>query len=99
VDKNNIHIIEDTITQGRLTACKHANGRDWWVITHKFYSDIYYKVLVQPDTTIVISQAIGPIETSNDILGMAKFSADGNKYCFLNNDLTLDLLDFDRCTG
>jgi len=98
-DKKNLHIIEDTITQGRLAACKHANGRDWWIITHKFYSDIFYKVLVTPDTLIITSQAVGPTQTSNDILGMAKFSPDGSKYCFLNQDLSFDLFDFDRCNG
>lgn len=99
VDKKNLHIIEDTITQGRLTAVKHANGRDWWVVTHKFYSDVFYKVLVQPDTVLVSSQAVGPVQTTNDILGMAKFSPDGSKYCYLNHYLTFDLFDFDRCTG
>lgn len=99
VNRKNIHIIEDTITQGRITAIKHANGRDWWVVQHKFYSDLFYKLLVQPDTVLVSSQASGPVQTSNDILGMAKFSPDGSKYCFLNNNLTFDLFDFDRCSG
>ena len=99
LDKKNIHIVDDTLAQGRLTATRHANGRDWWVVTHKFYSDVFYKVLVQPDTVVVSSQAVGPIQTTNDILGMAKFSPDGSKYCFLNHYLTFDLFDFDRCTG
>ncbi|MCX6290712.1 MAG: hypothetical protein NT126_02995, partial [Bacteroidetes bacterium] len=30
-NKKNISIINDTLTLGRITACKHANGRDWWV--------------------------------------------------------------------
>jgi hypothetical protein len=99
VEKKNIHIIEDTITQGRITATRHANGRDWWVVTHKFYSDVFYNVLVQPDTVLISSQAVGPVQTTNDILGMAKFSPDGSKYCYLNHYLTFDLFDFDRCTG
>ncbi len=99
INKKNIPIVEDTVTQGRITAVKHANGRDWWVVTHKFYSDVFYTVLVQPDTLLVSSQAVGPVQTSNDIVGMAKFSADGSKYCYLNFDLTFDLFDFDRCSG
>jgi hypothetical protein len=59
--KKNIHIIEDTVSQGRITACKHANGIDWWVITHKYYSDIYYKILIKPDTLIVTQQYIGSV--------------------------------------
>ncbi len=42
----NIIILEDTLTWGGLTACKHANGRDWWVIFHRYYSDSYYKLLI-----------------------------------------------------
>ena len=99
VDKKNIHIIEDTIAKGRLTAIRHANGRDWWIVTHKFYSDVFYKVLVQPDTELVTSQAVGPVQTTNDVLGMAKFSPDGSKYCFLGYEKNIDLFDFDRCTG
>ena len=99
INKKNIPIVEDTVTQGRITAVKHANGRDWWVVQHKFYSDVFYTVLVQPDTVVVSSQAVEPVQTTNDILGMAKFSPDGSKYCYLNHYLTFDLFDFDRCTG
>ncbi|MBK6481621.1 MAG: T9SS type A sorting domain-containing protein [Chitinophagaceae bacterium] len=99
VNKKNIPIVEDTVTQGRITAVKHANGRDWWVVQHKFYSDVFYTVLVQPDTVVVSSQAVGPVQTSNDIVGMAKFSPDGSRYCYMNYDLTFDLFDFDRCSG
>ena len=99
VAKKNLHIVEDTIAKGRLTASRHANGRDWWVVTHKFYSDVFYKVLMQPDTLLVSSQAVGPVQTTNDVLGMAKFSPDGSKYCFLGYEKNIDLYDFDRCSG
>ncbi len=82
--KKNIHILEDTIMWGRLTACRHANGRDWWVITHKFFSDKYYKILINPDTIIIFSeQNIGNIFSSYDANGMAVFSSDGSQYAHL----------------
>jgi hypothetical protein len=96
--RKNLFIVEDTISQGRLTACKHANGRDWWVITHKYHSDKYYKVLVMPDTLMLFEQNIGNTFTSNDIDGMAVFSSDGSQYAHLNINDTIDLLQFDRCT-
>lgn len=98
-DKKNIHVIEDTVSQGRITACKHANGRDWWVITHKYYSDVYYKILVTPDTMLVTQQVIGGVFKSNDIDGMAVFSPDGLQYAHLNHYDTLEIYQFDRCTG
>jgi hypothetical protein len=97
--KKNIHLIEDTVSQGRITACRHANGRDWWVITHKFHSDIYYIVHVNPDTFIVKEQNIGKVLYSNDIYGMGVFSPDGTWYAQVNANDTLDLFNFDRCTG
>lgn len=93
-----VTIIDDTLTWGRITACKHANGRDWWVITHRYYSDLYYKLLLTPDTILVSQQNIGRIVT-NDVGGMAWFSPDGSKYAMISVDNKLDLLNFDRCTG
>ena len=48
----NKHVVDDTLVWGRLTACKHANGRDWWIISHKAFSDLYYEFLVNPDTIL-----------------------------------------------
>ena len=97
--KKNIHLVEDTIMWGRLTACKHANGRDWWIITHKFFSDKYYKLLIEPDTMILYEQSIGNIFSSYDANGMAVFSPNGSQYAHLNMNDTIELLQFDRCTG
>jgi hypothetical protein len=93
-----VTLINDTMTWGRLTACKHANGRDWWVIMHRYYSDLYYKILVTPDTMLVSQQNIGRI-VNRDIDGMACFSTDGSIYSMISVDNKLDVLNFDRCTG
>ena len=95
----NLTIISDTLEWGRLTACRHANGRDWWIITHKFHSDIYYKVLQLPDSINIYSQNIGNEFNSFNSNGMAVFSSDGSKYAHLNVNDTIDLLNFDRCSG
>jgi hypothetical protein len=97
--KKNVHIIEDTLSQGRITACKHANGIDWWILTHKYYSDMFYKILVTADTILVKQQSIGSIFKSNDVNGMAVFSPDGSKYANVNFNDTLELYNFNRCTG
>lgn len=98
-NEKNVHVINDTISQGRIAACKHGNGRDWWVVTHKFYSDIYYILRVTPDTIYNKTQQIGNSFYSDDIAGMAVFSPDGSKYAHLNINDTIDLLSFDRCSG
>jgi hypothetical protein len=80
-----------------MVATKHANGRDWWVLMHRYYSDKFYKILITPDTIQVFDQNIGSIIT-DDVWGQAVFSPDGSKYA-LFTDHALDLYDFDRCTG
>lgn len=93
-----IPVINDSLLWGRITACKHANGRDWWILMHRYYSDLYYKVLVTPDTMIVSQQTIGRV-ISSDVAGMACFSPDGNQYAMLSDNNELDVFNFDRCTG
>ena len=94
-----LHLIDDTLVWGRLTACKHANGRDWGVITHKFHSDLYYKFLITPDTILgPYKQSIGSIITM-DVVGRGAFSPDGRKFAYVSPNDTLDIFDFDRCSG
>ncbi len=47
IQKNTV-LLNDSIVPGKITAVKHANGRDWWVIVHQFHSGIIYKYLVTP---------------------------------------------------
>jgi hypothetical protein len=51
--KNQI-VFSDTLNWG-IGACKHANGRDWWVVMQKQASDIIYIVLVTPDGIVQIN--------------------------------------------
>lgn len=106
----NLYAVEDTIVLGRLTACKHANGRDWWVITHEYNNDRFYSVLITPDgVSEPFSQFIGEVskpyfkygnqKVDNDIASQAFFSPDGSKYAFVTNNFSVYLFDFDRCTG
>ena len=106
----NINIINDTLLLGRITACKHANGRDWWVVVHKYYSDIYYKLLFTENGVYgPYTQQIGSLFPAKiltpfgyddfDIAGMACFSPDGSKYATVGPSRIMEVLDFDRCTG
>jgi hypothetical protein len=95
----NKYAIEDTLNQGGLTAVKHANGRDWWVIFHEYDSNKYYKLLVTPNGLEgPFEQNIGVV-ISQDIVVQATFSPDGAKYCFSNAGGTFEYMQFNRCTG
>lgn len=99
--QKNIPAIHDTITLGEMTAVKHANGRDWWIVTHKFDSDQFLTVLVTPQgVTGPFRQPVGPNYFAG-ANGQVVFSQDGKR--FARYDPTrgedLDLFNFDRCTG
>jgi len=66
----NVLVLTDTLALGRLTACRHANGRDWWIIAHKYWSNCWYKFLYSPaGISLVDSQCIGRISRNNDVFG------------------------------
>ena len=96
VTQKNFPIITDTLNLGKITACRHANGRDWWVVCHRLNSNMYYKLLVTPyGLPTVSSQNIGSVRQWD--AGNAKFSPDGSKFAYYHRGL--DIMDFDRCTG
>ena len=100
VSKNQV-ILSDDLNVGRLTAVRHANGRDWWVFCHKLDTNIYYRLLVTPSGILVDgTQAIGAVREAD--AGQVCFSPDGSKFAYYWGDEPgddLDILSFDRCSG
>ncbi|MDZ7910566.1 MAG: hypothetical protein U5O16_01775 [Rhodococcus sp. (in: high G+C Gram-positive bacteria)] len=47
IEKNKI-IVNDTLDLGKITATRHANGRDWWVIIPEYQTNKYYTLLITP---------------------------------------------------
>lgn len=102
IQKNQL-IINDTLSYGFMTACKHANGRDWWVLINKYPSNNFYKLLLDENGVHINDvQPVGDVVSRG--LGQAVFSPDGTKYVQYMGVSTsignyLYLYDFDRCTG
>jgi hypothetical protein len=96
VSIKNIPILQDTIVQGQLTACKHANGRDWWLIIPEYAHPDYYVYLVSPlGIQFQSKQTIGQRYYG----GQASFSPDGSHYGMYDTDTDIEIFDFDRCSG
>jgi hypothetical protein len=102
ISKNDT-VFSDTLNWG-IGACKHANGRDWWVVMQKHNSDVVYAVLFTPDgvNTIVTQHLNVPFAWYNST--SLVFSNDGNHFSYIRyypptKESTLQLLDFDRCNG
>jgi hypothetical protein len=99
VVQKNIPLIQDTLLTGGITACKHANGRDWWVITHQYNSDLWYTLLITPyGINGPYLQNAGPVITES-YFNQAAFSPDGTKFAIFQATQGLDLYNFDRCSG
>ena len=96
-------LIIDTLEYGKLTATKHANGRDWWIVINESHTNRFYKILLD-DTGINIynTQIVGMPNTEG--AGQAKFSPDGSNFVMYSNinqtiGQFVEIYDFDRCTG
>ncbi len=87
-----------------ISAIKHANGRDWWVLARPWDSPnlspvkTFYKWLVTDQGVSGIStQDIGVPTISGFV--RFKFSPDGSKLAMTHAYGSLQLFDFDRCSG
>jgi len=102
IDKNHL-LIADTLNLGKLCAVKHANGRDWWSIIQEYYTNQFYRILINPEGVhLQESQLLEDSIYSG--AGQVVFSPDGTKfvqYIIKNAPLghLIYIYDFDRCTG
>ena len=94
----NIPLVLDTISPDGFHAIKHANGRDWWILAAKQYSNKYYNILLSSDGIKVKEQVIGT-PTWSGAGGEMVFSPDGSKLARFNAQDDLRIFDFNRCTG
>ncbi|REK36382.1 MAG: hypothetical protein DWQ44_02865, partial [Bacteroidetes bacterium] len=99
VVQKNIRLTTDSITQ-RLTAVKHANGRDWWLIQQRWDQDEYLVYLISPSGIQGPSrQAVGTPDSKYMTVGQSRFSRSGERFVSVSPNCQIDLLDFDRCSG
>jgi hypothetical protein len=99
-DKNTL-IDTGNISDG-ITAIRHGNGRDWWILYKKwlFNNNIIYKILLTPQGLSSIStQNIG-LSFSNGGFYRLIPSQDGSAIVGLcNSSISIEKFSFDRCTG
>ncbi len=101
----NQRLIKDTLYTGGLTAVRHANGRDWWILVPAFYKPGFFRILLNPNGMHVYTQSIpGLPYGENNEGGMSVFSPDGHKYIRVSNysyqmPFRFEIYSFDRCSG
>jgi gliding motility-associated-like protein len=89
----------------KITAVKHANGKDIWVFTHTWGDDAFYAYLINSEGLFgpVVSNT-GIVHTAdmqfNNAIGYMKASPDGKKIALVIYGLnTIEILDIDNETG
>ncbi len=83
-----------------ITAIKHGNGRDWWVIVRDWngYNNKFYYYSVTPaGITLDHIQYIG--DTVKSGFYRIEASDDGEKVACIANQGLISVFDFDRCGG
>lgn len=106
INQKNIKLL-DTVAE-KLTAVRHANGIDYWVITHKYFSDAFYSYHLSSSGIIdtVISH-VGSIHPTGMIglggaIGQLKASPNGQKLAIVNGQSAPNIAEyfnFDKSTG
>jgi gliding motility-associated-like protein len=107
VELKNIHL-QSNVTE-KVTAVKHCNNRDIWIVAHGSVSDIYYSFLVSAagiNLTPVVSHAgvvlpgvVAPSSFDSSALGYLKASPNGKKIAAAHWPVNVDVSDFDNATG
>ena len=102
ISKNNV-VLNDSLFLGTyVTATRHGNGRDWWVVNPRRWSNNIHVSLL--NTAGVEYKGMQNFDTlgleidSAYCCSQTAFSTDGSKY-FRNSPKNLLVFDFDRCTG
>ena len=100
IEKNQIIIDSSLLLLNYLTAIKHSNKEDWWIL--QISQDEKIKIFLLDSNGFNLNSDfelnVSFIENSSGS-GTAKFSPDGSKYVFFNPYDNLHLYDFDRSSG
>lgn len=90
-------IVGGKVTE-KLTAVRHANGRDYWIVVHGWQSNAFYSFLLSPAgiSTVpvvsnvgVIHQGGGSFFSAANAVGCMRASPDGRHLALAQRDFTM----------
>jgi hypothetical protein len=96
------------LSKTQMMACKHANGKDWWLLKMMHDSVSVYTFLITKDSVYNFGKQSFPYPRKTaslnaywENMGQIQLSTDGKKFAATCNNMhnELFLADFDRCTG
>lgn len=88
----------------KLTAALHRNGKDYWILTHEWLSDVFiaYKITAQGLAQEAVTSSVGSIHNGGTLntQGYMKANPDGTNVALaLEESGVLEIFDFDNETG
>ena len=86
----------------QMMACRHADGKSWWLLKQGKDTNRIYKYVLTPDSVYNYgSQLFGaPYSQNADVRGQSAFDAQGKRYAsVVINCNQVFMADFDRCNG
>lgn len=90
-----------TPSSEKLTAVKHCNGTDIWIISHDLNTDNFRVFLLTASgiSSTVVNSAVGTVQ--QNMLGSMKASSNGRKLglAIYTTNNTFEVYDFDNATG
>jgi len=97
----NIELMSDTLSRGEMCAVKHANGKDWWLITPRRNSNRFYIFKFTSQGIVdTFQQTIGILpDPQGEGVGQMVFSPDGSKMYRVCRYKPVMAYSFDRETG
>jgi len=98
LEKNKVVLSDSIWLSDYITATRHANGRDWWIVApQRFKTGYHVCLLTSQGVEYKGLQNIG--YTTEQVYGaQIAFSPDGSKF-FKHWPEGVQILDFDRCSG
>jgi gliding motility-associated-like protein len=83
----------------KLAAVRHANGRDYWIVSHAYGNNHFYAWLLNDTGLAVIPVTSKAGAIVNSPYGQMKFAPDGKKLACAGGFRHAQVFDFDRSTG
>lgn len=103
IEKSTV-IVEDTLDWGVLSATRHSNGRDWWLLLPKYGSNVFFRFLLTPEGVVPMTYQSFGTAVPYAGTGQNVFSPDGSrytrvKYGYMPDTWEVSFYEFDRCAG
>src|SRR5688572_17973018 len=100
LEKHKVILSDTSLLGNPLTAVRHGNGIDWWIITPNRWNNGFYTILLNSEGPQFIGvQYVGDPTDPNAPGGQGKFNPLGNRFAWYHPLNGLFIYNFDRNTG